>query len=188
MNRFRKRSLSATLFLLSLATMAGTSRAQTQTTRDPLVGLKRALQEAGAAALTSPQETSLNALITAFRAAHQTHPTPGADVQNARTAYDNAILSQDGASAAAPAAIIASGETANSLQRQTDLANFGIDVVKVLTSGGDQVALSSLDLVAAVPCDCCSVWPAARALAGGTSVRGPTTHPQTLNSPFTNDK
>ena len=128
MNRFRKGSLSATLFLLSLATLAGTSRAQTQTTRDPLVGLKRALQEAGAAALTSPQETSLNALITAFRAAHQTHPAPGADVQNARTAYDNAILSQDGASAA------------NSLQRQTDLANFGIDVVKVLTSGGDQVA------------------------------------------------
>ena len=140
MNRFRKGSLSATLFLLSLATLAGTSRAQTQTTRDPLVGLKRALQEAGAAALTSPQETSLNALITAFRAAHQTHPTPGADVRNARTAYDNAILSQDGASAAAQAAIIASGQTANSLQRQTDLANFGIDVVKVLTSGGDQVA------------------------------------------------
>ncbi len=135
----KKSSLSATLLLLSMAALAGTGWAQARRTRDPLAGLKRALQEAGAAALTSAQENNITALITAFRAAHEAPPTPGTEVQNARAAYDDAILNQDGAGAAAQAAVIANDQAANSLQRQTDLANFGIEVVKVLRSGGDQV-------------------------------------------------
>src|SRR6266508_3173711 len=135
----KESSLSATLLMLSMAGLDGTGWAQARRTRDPLAGLKRALQEAGAAALTSAQENNITALITAFRAAHEAPPTPGTEVQNARAAYDDAILNQDGAGAAAQAAVIANDQAANSLQRQTDLANFGIEVVKVLRSGGDQV-------------------------------------------------
>ena len=138
MNR-PKSSLITTLLLTALAVFSVTSWAQTRIPRDPLAHLKNALQEAGAPALTSAQETALDALITAFRSAHQTPPTPGTAVQSARAAYDNAILNQDNAGAAAQAAIIANDQAANSLQRQTELANFGIEVIKVLKSSGDQV-------------------------------------------------
>jgi hypothetical protein len=141
MNRLNtKASLLSALVVLSLAIVAGPGQAQTRRTHDPLGRLKDALQEASATALTSAQETSLTTLITNFQTAHETRPTPSTAEQNARAAYDTAILNQDSAGAAAQAAIIATEQGVNSLQRQKDLANFGIEVVKVLRSGGDLVA------------------------------------------------
>ena len=134
-----KYPLVTTLLLTALATFSGTSWSQGRMARDPLARLKYALQEAGATALTSAQETTLSALITAFQTAHQTPPAPSTALQDARAAYDAAILNQDSAGAAAQAAIIASEQAANGLQRQIDVANFGIDVIKVLKSSGDQV-------------------------------------------------
>lgn len=133
-------SLLAALVVLSLAMVAGPGQAQTRRTHDPLARLKNALQEASATALTSAQETSLTALISNYQTAHETRPTPSTAEQNARNEFDNAILNQDSAGAAAQAAIIATEQGVNSIQRQKDLANFGIDVVKVLRSGGDQVS------------------------------------------------
>jgi hypothetical protein len=138
MNR-PKYPLVTSLLLMALATFSGTGWSQGRMARDPLARLKYALQEAGATALTSNQETTLSALITAFHTAHETPPAPSTALQDARAAYDTAILNQDGAGAAAQASIIASEQAANALQRQTDVANFGIEVVKVLKSSGDQV-------------------------------------------------
>lgn len=140
MNRSNsKASLLAALVVLSLAILAEPSQAQTQRTRDPLARLKNALQEASTAALTSAQETSLTALITNFQTGRQTRPTPSTAEQNARTEFDTALLNQDSARAAAQAAIIATEQGVDSLQRQKNLANFGIEVVKVLRNSGDQV-------------------------------------------------
>ncbi len=137
----KKSSLSATLLLLSMAALAGTGWAQARRTRDPLAGLKRALQEAGAAALTSAQENNITALITAFRAAHEAPPTPGTEVQNAR---------------AKGRLIWPTSESKSS---------------KSSEAAATRSPLSLRDSGAAAPCDCCSVWPAARALlAGSTSV------------------
>ena len=133
-----KASLLAALVVLLLA-MTAAGQDQNRRTRDPLGHLKNALQEASATALTSAQETSLTALITNFRTAHETRPTPSTAEQNARTAFDTAILNQDSAGAAAQAAIIATELGVNSIQRQKDLANFGIEVVKILRTSGDQV-------------------------------------------------
>ena len=133
-----KTSFLAALVVLSLAITAA-GQEQNRRTRDPLGRLKNALQEANATALTSAQETSLTALITNFQTARETRPTPSTAEQNARTAFDTAILNQDSAGAAAQAAIIATEQGVNSIQRQKDLANFGIEVVKILRTGGDQV-------------------------------------------------
>ena len=139
MNRLNsKASLLAALVVLSLAITAA-GQDQNRRTRDPLGHLKSALLEANATALTSAQETSLTALITSFQTAHETRPTPSTAEQNARTAFDTAILNQDNAGAAAQAAIIATEQGVNSIQRQKDLANFGIEVVKILRTSGDQV-------------------------------------------------
>ena len=63
----------------------------TRPQRDALGGLKHALQEASAAALTSDQETALNTLISSFR--ENNRPTgPSTEIQAARKAYDDAIL------------------------------------------------------------------------------------------------
>ena len=138
MNR-PKSSLITTLLLMALATVSGTSWSQARMARDPLARLKYALQEAGATALTSDQESTLSALITAFQTAHHTPPAPSTALQNARAAFDTAILNQDSGGAAAQAAIIANEQAANGLQRQIDVANFGIEVIKVLKSSADQV-------------------------------------------------
>jgi Spy/CpxP family protein refolding chaperone len=105
--------------------------------RDALAPLKHALSDAGAPALTSTQETQLNALITAFRSAHQ--PQADTVLQSAQRAYEAAILNGDNASAQAQADIIAN-ETANiSRTNLKDRAKLEIDALNVLKSNDDQV-------------------------------------------------
>jgi len=108
-------------------------------TFDPLGRLKRALSEAGAAALTSAQEDKINSLITDYRTSH-TPPAPGdSTVSSARTEYDNDILNGDSAGAAAQAAIIAGEMTSHSTTRLKDEAKFAIDVIAQLRTNDDQV-------------------------------------------------
>jgi hypothetical protein len=73
---------------------------------DILAGLKHALEEAGAPALSSAQETQLEDLIKAFRQA-QNQSGPSDAVQAAHRAYDAAILAGNLSAAQSQATIIA---------------------------------------------------------------------------------
>jgi hypothetical protein len=118
---------------------SGLIRAQTSTV-DYLARLTRALADAGAPALTSTQEQQLNALITAARSNRQGRE-PSAEVQAARTAYDNALLAGDVNTAAAQAAIIANATAAHMRTRLEADANFVVQAMNVLRSNGDQIGL-----------------------------------------------
>jgi hypothetical protein len=107
------------------------ARAQSATAPDQLAQLKRALQAAGATALTSAQESSINTLITDFRASHTPQP-PSSAVQAAHSAYDTAILNQQYDSTSAQ--VIVDDTTANAAARLKDGASFAISVVQVLTT------------------------------------------------------
>ncbi len=109
--------------------------------RDALAPLKHALSDAGAPALTSNQETQLNALITAYRSARQ--PQVNTTLESAERAYEASILNGDNASAQAQADIIAN-ETANvSRTNLKNRAKFEIDVLNVLKTNDDQIGLLS---------------------------------------------
>jgi hypothetical protein len=107
--------------------------------RDPLGFLKRMLTEAGAAGLTSDQETQLNALITDFRSARPAEPD--GSLMAAQTAYSNAILAGDLEAAQAQAAIIASRTAELAKARLQAVTKFQIDALSVLKSGGQLDAL-----------------------------------------------
>jgi cell division septation protein DedD len=107
--------------------------AQSATAPDYLAQLKRALQAAGAAALTPAQETQIDTLITNFRASH-TPQTPNTAVQAARAAYDDAILHEQLTAAAAQIPTIVNEMTANASTRLHDRADFAISVVKALNA------------------------------------------------------
>jgi hypothetical protein len=130
--------------LLILAGSAGIVFAQPEMPAfDPLAGLKNALQNAGASALTSDQESSINALLQAYRSTHG-KPSPNAVVQAARTAYENAILNGDSAAAASQAAILGNAQASEMAQRETDAAALAISVENVLkTESGQTAALIS---------------------------------------------
>ena len=70
----------------------------TQTARDPLVSLRRALNKAGATALSSAQEQQLNDLITSFKSERKAQGQDSA-LQSARKNYEAAILTGDVANA-----------------------------------------------------------------------------------------
>jgi hypothetical protein len=125
---------------LALGLIACAVSAFAQSERPPmdnLAQLKNALQTAGVSALTSTQESSIQALITAFRDAHK--PSPVAAGQDARTAYENAILNGDNATAAAQAAILANAQTADIAQREKDAAVFAISAISILKTNAGQV-------------------------------------------------
>jgi hypothetical protein len=108
--------------------------AQSATAPDHLAPLKRALQAAGAPALTTDiQEPQINTLITNFRASH-TPQTPNPAVQAARAAYDDAILHEQLTAAAAQIPTIVNEMTANASTRLHDGADFAISVVKALNA------------------------------------------------------
>lgn len=110
--------------------------AQSTTAPDYLAPLKRALQAAGAPALTPQQETQINTLITTFRASRTPQP-PSSTVQAARAAYDDAILSGKPAVATAQIPTIVNEMTANATTRLQEGANFAISVVQVLGGSVD---------------------------------------------------
>jgi hypothetical protein len=99
--------------------------------------LQRSLQEAGAAALTSDQTTSLTSLITAF---HSNQPKPGQDtvLSGARTALDSAILSGDTNGVSNAATTIAGEMSKLQYQQTVAEAAFEISALGVLTS--DQIS------------------------------------------------
>jgi len=128
------------ILFLALALMTGVSAVLAQTdmpARDNLAGLKNALQGAGATALTSTQESSINTLITEFRSAHK--PSQNTALQTARAAYENAILSGDKATAASQATVIGSAQAAEMVQRETDAAVFAISVANILKTQSGQL-------------------------------------------------
>ena len=133
--------LAAWVLFIGLTAGVGV-RAQNpgQTARDPLAGLKRALASAGAPALTSAQESELNALITARRAALEGQ-TPSTVLQTAQLAYNDAILASNLAAAQAQADLIANEQAGIARTALKDSAKFQIDVLNVLKSNGAQYSL-----------------------------------------------
>ncbi len=119
------------LFCLMLMGLQG-SNAQDRTQRDQLAGLKRALSEAGATALSTDQETALKTLITDYQASRST--TPDAALVAAQTAFENAILAGDLATAQAQAAIIATRKAAVELAALQAEATFKTSFLKTLTT------------------------------------------------------
>jgi hypothetical protein len=134
----RYRLVFATLAIGLLAIGSGLIWGQTTSTVDHLARLNRALTDAGAPALTTTQEQQLNALITTARSSRQGRG-PSAEVQAARTAYDNALLAGDTNTAVAQAAIIASATTSDLRARLEADANFVVQALNVLKSNGDQI-------------------------------------------------
>ena len=97
----------------------------------PLARLRNALQQAGAPALTTDEETQIKTLVTNFRTANKPE-APSTALQSAHREYDNAILNGDSPAATAQATIIVNNQTANALARMKARANFGIAVIKLL--------------------------------------------------------
>ncbi len=130
------------LSILALGFLSGCTLALAQSeppSFDPLTRLKNELQNAGASALTSAQESSINALLTEFRSAHQ-KPSPSAAVQTAQAAYEDAIINGDSATAAAQAAILGNAQAAEMAQRQSDTAVLAIGILNVLRTESGQLA------------------------------------------------
>jgi len=105
-------------------------------THDSLIGLKRALQEANAPALTTDQETQLKTLITAYHENNRPQG-PSTELQAARKAYNEAILAgnADAAKAAEAqiAGLIATAEAARAQARIT----FELAALTILNGGGN---------------------------------------------------
>jgi hypothetical protein len=108
---------------------------------DALAGLKTAISNAGATALSSTEESSINALVTQFGSAHQ--PSPNTALQSAQTAFENAILAGDSSTAASQASIIANTQAADMAQRETDAAALAISVITLLKTGGQLDAMTA---------------------------------------------
>jgi hypothetical protein len=136
----RLASLFALLFCL-LTASATTSLAQTQTQRDPLAGLKRAITRANAPALTTQQETALTTLITNYR--DSLPDEPDAQLEAAREAYDAAILARNATAAATQAQAIATRSAALTLAKLQGEATFEIAVLNNLNSGGQLAPLTT---------------------------------------------
>ncbi len=110
-------------------------RAQMATQANPLARLTRALERAGAPALSSAEETQLNTMITNFRDANKPQ-APGSALQTARLNLENAIVSGDSAGATTQVGIIVTEQNAAMAARMKAHASFAIDVVNVLKTNG----------------------------------------------------
>ncbi|HWQ32213.1 MAG TPA: hypothetical protein VNQ79_04965, partial [Blastocatellia bacterium] len=133
------RTAFALCLMLCALQLANAQVARTRPTPDQLGGLKRALNEAGAPALSSTQEEQLKTLITAYQQ-NNPDPGPGAELQAAQKAYEDAILAGDSAAAQAAATTIAGLLSAATTTRLQALANFEIQALSVLLAGGDQTS------------------------------------------------
>lgn len=106
---------------------------------DSLRGLKKALEEANAPALTTQQEEQLKALIQAFRGSQPQGPSD--ELEAAYGAFGAAILAGNQAAANAQAAIIANLQAVAANARLQAEAKFKLDVIAVLRANGDQIGL-----------------------------------------------
>jgi hypothetical protein len=128
------------LLLCALALSLTTASAQTSQ-RDQLGFLKRAITQAGAPTLTAQQETDLNALITAFKAAQPSEPD--AVLEAARDAYDAALIAGNLAAAQTQATAIATRQAQLSDARLRAEAQFVIAVFANLRNGGQFAPLQT---------------------------------------------
>lgn len=104
---------------------------------DPLRGLKHALEEAGAPALSTQQEEQLKTLIQQFRDARG-NQQPDANLRAAQQAYDAAILAGNTAAANQQAQAIATALAAHTAERLQADAAFKIQVLNVIKSNQQQ--------------------------------------------------
>lgn len=129
------KSSSIKLVVLSLLTLCvQLAFAQTPGQRpnfDPLRGLKHALENAGAPALTSAQESSLTTLIKNYRDSNP--PGPNNALRAAHKAYADAIAASDLAGAQAAATTIANLISTQTKTHLTAAANLAIQALAVLT-------------------------------------------------------
>jgi hypothetical protein len=126
------------LLVLGLASAVPIAAAQQDTSRmNPLAPLKNALNAAGAPGLTAEQESRIQELLKEFRDTHH-GPIQNEDILNARTAYEDAILNGDSAAAAAQARILGSAQAAEMVQRESDAADFAINVINILRADPGQ--------------------------------------------------
>jgi len=138
-------SVLAMLLLMHLA--AGSSalaqgrrmglNAQSSQQRDPLAFLKRALANAGAAALASDQEASFNTLIASFLNANKPGQ-PDAAEKAARDAYSNAIFSKNSTAATSAADSLSALLAARQRTQLEAEAGFQIQALNILH--GDQAS------------------------------------------------
>jgi hypothetical protein len=126
--------LAGVAFLLLCLVAAGATTTTAQQTRDPLRGLKRAITEANAPALSADQETQLNTLITAYRDALPDEPD--AALEAARDAFDAAVLAGALTAAQAQATIIANRTAELTNTRLRAEAAFEIAALASLKTGG----------------------------------------------------
>lgn len=130
---------TAALLVCLLALSVSPTLAQSST-RDALAGLKRAISQASAPALTTQQETDLNALITAYKDALP----DGEDttLATARDAYDAAVLAGNITAATTAATQIATRTAELASARLVAQAKFAIAVLANLKTGGQLTALT----------------------------------------------
>jgi hypothetical protein len=107
---------------------------------DPLRPLNMALQEAGALALTADQAKQIISLIEDFRVSTRPAP-PTTAVQQARANYENAILNGELAAATAQIPTLVGEQTSNAPARMQGEATLAINILQVLRTNGDQLAL-----------------------------------------------
>jgi Spy/CpxP family protein refolding chaperone len=108
-----------------------------QTTRDSLVTLRNALNQAGATALSSAQEQQLKDLISTFRSERKSQ-SPDTVLKSAKKNYDEAILSGNVANATTAADQLAKAVSDRSLKSFEARATFLAKAYAVLQS--DQVS------------------------------------------------
>ncbi len=99
--------------------------------RDPLAFLTRAIQNAGAPALTTAQQQQLQSLIQSYQAARQAVGSdPG--VQSAQQSLDDAILSGNAANVSKAADTLAGALAPLQLKNLEVQANFEVQALAVL--------------------------------------------------------
>lgn len=126
------------VLMLSLASIAIAQTPTARPTPDPLRGLKRALEEASAPALSTAQENALKQLLADRQAAHH-NQQPDAALSAAHNAYNAAIVAGNLEAAKTQAAIIANLQTAHFKQRLEEDATFRVAVLNVLKTNAAQV-------------------------------------------------
>jgi len=125
---YRHSVLAVVLFMITGALWAQERQFQ----RNPLRGLKGALNTAGAPALTSEQEEQLRTLLAEFRETQRTE-RPGTAIREARQAYQDAILNSDSAVAQLQAEIIANQTAATTVSKLENQASLKIQFLNILT-------------------------------------------------------
>lgn len=135
------RWIGTSMMLLFVMTVSLSTAFGQTTQRDPLAQLKRAITQASAPTLTSTQETALTTLITAYKDAQPDEPD--ATIEAAREAYDAAILAGKLADAQAQATIIATQSASLAKARLDAQAKFDIDVLTILSNGGQLASLNT---------------------------------------------